>query len=99
MNDPAPKPGKHKLMGLHILGESPEILLDSILETEEKIARYDLVTFEQIAPGRVLLRTVRPSEYAKFQGLLYQIDRGEMEGTLRLRQMKMAFFPLEESEG
>ncbi len=86
-------------MGLEILGESPELLLNNVLETEEKIARYDLVTFEQIAPGRVLLRTVRPSEYANFQGLLYQIDRGEMEGTLRLRQMKMAFFPLEESEG
>lgn len=91
-------PNARKRVGIEILGESPEMLLNNDLETDDKIARYDLVTFEEIAPGRVLLRTVRPHEYATFKGLLYQIDRGELEGTLRLRQMRMAFFPVGKDE-
>jgi hypothetical protein len=86
-------------MGLEIIGESPDLEGVLNVENEEAIARYAIVTLEKPEPGRLVMRTVPPREYATFSGLMYQIDRGKLPGVTRLRQMRMAFFPLDESEG
>lgn len=79
-----------------ILGTLPDMQADDSLEMVDEIARYDLVTFVRPEQGRLLMRVVAPDEYAEFQGCLYQVDHGEEEGTIQLRQVKMQFWPWEE---
>ena len=92
------QPRTPRRMGLEIIGESPELEGVLTVENEDAIARYAIVTLEKLEPGRLVMRVVPPQEYATFSGLMYQIDRGKLPGVTRLRQMKMAFFPLEEAE-
>ncbi|GAK56154.1 hypothetical protein U27_03116 [Candidatus Vecturithrix granuli] len=79
--------------GLTIVGTLPDIQADDILEMVDEIARYDMVTFVRSEPGKLLMRVVKPEEYAGFKGCLYQIDHGELEGTVQLRQVRMQFWP------
>ena len=92
-------PRARRRTGIEIIGEPPELAGALTIENEDAVARYAIVAFEQPEPGRLVLRVVPPQEYAAFSGLMYQVDQGKLPGVIRLRQMKMAYFPLDESAG
>ena len=76
-----------------ILGNPPPVGTNDVIEMVDEVARYDMVTFEPAGPGKTQVRVVKPKDFATFQGAMYQIDRGEEEGTFQLRQVTMQFWP------
>jgi hypothetical protein len=68
-------------------GNPPHIESDDVIEMDEEISRYDIVTFERAAPKKIVVRVVKPKDYVEFPEAMYQLDRGERIGTYRLRQV------------
>jgi hypothetical protein len=85
------------MTGFVILGEPPNFDVHDVLEMGDDVALYDMVTFDQTGPGRVVMRVVKPREYADFEGRMYQINKGESDDTFQLREVRMSFCPRPES--
>jgi len=81
------------MKGFVFLGNPPQIESDDVIEMTDEVARYEMVTFERVGPRNIVMRVVKPKDYADFSETLYQIDLGEQEGTYQLRQVQMRFWP------
>jgi len=85
------------MTSFEIIGDTPDVKADDVIEVADEVSRYDIVAFDRPEAGRLVLRVVRPKNFATFNGTLYQIDRGGEEGTFQLRQLRMQFWPWTES--
>lgn len=79
---------------MQIVGEPFPMDPNDELTTNDDIRRYALVTFDRVAPQKLLMRLVDPQEYQSFTGLLYQVDRTP-ENALLLTQIRMTFAPFD----
>jgi hypothetical protein len=81
------------MKGYRFLGDPPRIENEAFIEMGSEVDRYDMVTFERVGPRNIIVSVVKPEEDADFAETLYQIDRGEQEGTFQSRQFRMRFWP------
>ena len=87
------------MAGLAIIGEPPSVNVNDVLEMADNVALYDMVTFEQTGPGRLVMRVIKPREYADFEGRLYQVSKIVGDDNLQLREVRMGFWPWSEGTG
>lgn len=77
------------MLELEILADSIPFSADDVLVTTDKVRRHDVVRFERVGRKKWTIRVVRPQDRAAFTGeMLYQVDRGDKQGALRLRPMR-----------
>lgn len=75
------------------LGNPPYMESKDVIEMPKEINPYDIVTFERVGPKKIVVRVVKPQEWADLADTMYQVDLGEEEGTFQLRQVQMRFWP------
>lgn len=74
-------------MQFEIEGPAPK-QLGEVVQTADAIRRGDVVWFERIAPGEVLMRVVPPEQVAAFAAAKYRVDRGAQPGTIKLMYLE-----------